>query len=118
MLDVPACKGLLVNAAIRPRQEIDSLRNRLFTLHWRLTDYYVRPKVIDFAEFARTASFGPLDISGLTLIGGDLAIEGARLDRATHEALSTTRSATHERHISINWLSAGPDRYSHASVDT
>jgi hypothetical protein len=126
MLDVAACKGLLVNAAIRPLQEIQALRRRLLAIYWRLTNYYVRPTAIDFVAFTETsfagfdriAWFSPLEIAGLPLCDGDLAIQGARLDRATPEAIATARSAAHERHLAINWLLEGPERYSSASTDT
>jgi hypothetical protein len=118
ILDVAACKGMLVQPTLRPRGEIESLRKRLFALHWRLTDFFVQPKVIDFAEFARTAWFGPLDISGFPLQGGDLAIGGARIDEASPEALGDARSIAHERHLAANWLLEGPERYSEASANT
>ena len=107
MLDVAACKGLLVNAALRPPQEIEALRQRLFALHWRLTDYFVRPTVIDFAEFARTAWFGPLDIAGLHLIDDDLAVQGMPIDQADPDTMSTAASICQERHKAINWLTTG-----------
>jgi hypothetical protein len=126
MLDVGACKGLLVNAVMRPLQEIQALRRRLLAINWRLTNYYVRPKAIDFvsvtessfAGYDRTAWFSPQEILGLPLVDGDLAIRGTRLDRATQEALSETRSIAHERYLAVNWLLEGPERYSEASSGT
>jgi hypothetical protein len=118
VLDVVAAKELLVHATLRPRGELAKLRNGLFALHWRLTDFRVNRKTIDFPEFAKTAWFGPLDVSNLKMIERDLAIQGKRLDRASADALSTASSAAHERHQAANWLWQGPERYSEASVDT
>jgi hypothetical protein len=94
------------------------LRNRLFALHWRLRNYTLRPEILDFANFARTCWFGPLDLTGLPLADGDLAISGNRLDRATPDEFSRTHSVAQERHQAANWLWEGPDRYSEASVAT
>jgi hypothetical protein len=73
---------------------------------------------MDFAKFARECWFGPLDISGLPLVDGDLAIHGKRLDRASKDGFSTAHSAALERHKAANWLCTGPERYAHASEAT
>jgi hypothetical protein len=116
--DPAETKAKLATASLRPRAEIIALRNRLFALHWRLRNFRIRPEVMDFAEFARTCWFGPLDTTGLPLIDGDLAIGGQRLDRAAPDHRSTTHSAAQERHQAVNWLYEGPDAYSEASVAT
>jgi hypothetical protein len=117
-LDVDVARGLLANATLAARQEIGMLRNRLFTLHWRLVDYRVNPKMMDFADFARTCSFGPLDLTGLPLIEGDLSLGGKRIDRATPEMLACTASAARERRQAVNWLWEGAERYSEVRTDT
>jgi Domain of unknown function (DUF4272) len=126
MLDAAACKGLLVNAALRPREEIAALRRRLLAIHWRLVNYYVRPSALDFvavtetsfAGYDRTAWFSPQEVAELPLCDGDLAIHGARLDQAAPDAVAAARSAAHERHLAVNWLWEGPERYSEARTDT
>jgi hypothetical protein len=117
-LDAKAAKSLLAKPTLRPRQEISTLRNRLFALHWRLRNFHIKPEVMDFADFARTCWFGPLDVTGLPLIKGDLALRGHRLDRAPPDLLSSAHSAAQERHQAANWLWEGPERYSEASVAT
>ena len=74
--------------------------------------------MLDFKEFAQTASFGPLDLKGLPLMQGDLAIQGKRLDRASEGEFASVHSAAQERHQAANWLWEGPDKYSDASVAT
>lgn len=118
LLDREAAAELLSGPALRPRPEIDALRNRLFAVHWRLRNYLLKPEIMDFAEFARTCWFGPLDLAGLPLVGGDLALQGQRIDRASADAFSTAHSAAQERHQAVNWLWEGPARYSEASVAT
>jgi hypothetical protein len=116
--DVEGPQALLANPTLKPRPEICTLRNRLFTLHWRLVNQGVHPGVIDFAEFARTCSFGPMDLTGLSLIEGDLALGGQRIDRVSHDLFSRSESAALERHKAVNWLWQGPERYSEAITDT
>lgn len=73
---------------------------------------------MDFAEFARTCWFGPLDITGVPLIKGDLALQGKRIDKAAADVFATAHSASPERHQAANWLWEGPELYSEASVAT
>lgn len=118
MFDVDGAVELLSNPTLRPRSEIETLQRRLFALHWRLRNYRVNPGVIDFAEYAETCWFGPLNISGFPLKGGDLALQGDRIDRASPDLFSRTESAAKERHQAVNWLVDGPTRYADASIST
>jgi hypothetical protein len=118
VLNVPAAKALLTNPTLRPRSELGKLRTRLFTLQWRLRNYGIRPNAMDFIEFAKTAWFGPLDLTGLPLVKGDLAVAGKRIDRAEPIELEKANSAAHERHLAINWIWEGPPKYSEARTDT
>jgi hypothetical protein len=118
LLDVGAAEALLAKPTLRAREELRALRNRLFALHWRLRNFYLNPGVLDFADFARTCSFGPLHLSGLPLVEGDLGFRGERIDRAPQDVFSSAHSAAQERHQAVNWLWEGPERYSNASVAT
>jgi len=118
VFDVDAAKALMDNPQLKSRAEINTLRNRLFALHWRLRNYGLRPEVMDFAEFAKTCWFGPLDLTGLPLVKGDLAIHGKRIDRASPDELSSAQSTAQERHQAVNWLWEGPETYSDASAAT
>ncbi len=118
VFDAEEAEDLLSNPTLRPRSEIETLQKRLFALHWRLRNYHLHPAVIDFTEYAKTCWFGPLDISGFPLVGGDLALRGERIDKAPRDAFSTAQSAAQERHQAANWLVDGPERYSEASVAT
>ena len=94
LLDPGAARALLESPNLRPRVEIEALRNRLFAVHWRLRNFYLNRKVMDFAEYARTCWFGPLDITDLPLVDGDLGLEGGdRLDRASGDLFSSGATA-------------------------
>src|SRR5262249_39413504 len=118
LLDADAARQLMAAPTLRPREEIGTLRNRLFALHWRLRDYSVNPQSMDFAESARMCWFGPLALTGLPLVDGDLALGGLRIDRAPPEVFSSVHSTVQERHQAANWVWEGPVRYSEASVAT
>ncbi len=118
LLNAEVARELLAKPEIRSMEEIRELRNQLFAIHWRLRNYRITPKRMDFAEFARTCWFGPLEISHLPLIEGELAIQGKRIDRAAKEAVGTAESIAMERHQAVNWLWEGPEVYSEASVAT
>lgn len=118
LLDAKAARALLAKPTVRPRADIGALRNRLLALHWRLRNFHLNPGVMDFTEYARTCWFGPLDVTGLPLVEGDLGLQGERLDRAADDVFSSAHSAAQERHQAANWLCEGPERYSEASVAT
>lgn len=118
LMDAGGARTLVADAALRPREEIEGLRSRLFALHWRLRDYGINGRSMDFAAFARTAWFGPLDIAGVPLVDGDLAIGGRRIDRADRDDLGRAHSAAQERHLAANWLCDGPALYSDADAST
>lgn len=118
LLDAEAARVLLANPTLRPVEEMATVRDRLFALHWRLRNFFVKPAAMDFADFARTCWFGPLDITGLPLVQGDLALRGERIDRASEDVFSSAHSASQERHQAANWLWEGPALYSEASVAT
>jgi hypothetical protein len=118
LFDAGAARALLESPNLRPRVEIGMLRKRLFAIHWRLRNFYLHRGVMDFADHARTCWFGPLDVSGLPLIEGDLGLRGERIDRAARDLFSSSHSAAQERHQAANWLWEGPEHYSKASVAT
>jgi hypothetical protein len=117
-LDAKAAKRFLKNAALRPAGEIDAKQRQLFSLHWRLREYHLRPKAMDFVAFAQKAWFGPFDLTGLPLIDNDLAIGGAPIHGADSRAYGITCALTHERHLAANWLLGHSEVYSETDTPT
>lgn len=103
---------------LRPPEELKRMERRLFVLHWRLRDFSLRPGPMDFAEFARTAWFGPFDIQGLPLADGDLAIAGLPIAEADEERVHESQSIAMERHQAINWLLGRHETYSQVDTST
>ena len=116
LLNAERSKALVADPPLRPLDELQELRRRLLAVHWRLRDFRLRPKPMNFREFARTAWFGPLDVEGLRLIDDDLAIGEHALAEASPERVGAAQSAATERHHAINWLNGESPRY--ADVET
>lgn len=116
--DPTAGTARLAATSLRSHTEIEQLADRLFAVHWRLRQYSLGPKSMNFAEFATTAWFGPLDITGLELgPDGDLAIGGVSIHHASADALRVATSTVSERHLAANWLRDG-GLYSHTDTST
>ncbi|MFO0686030.1 MAG: DUF4272 domain-containing protein [Sandaracinus sp.] len=104
---------------LRSPEEIHAMRERLFSIHWRLVDWRVSPKAIDFAEVARRSTFG-LVTDDAMLLDGDLAIVGSPIAKAPRDAIGMTESIARERHQAGNWLVGDQpaQRYSDVGTDT
>ncbi len=105
--DIEPARELLADPTLRTAEELKTLRHQLFSLHWRLRNYSLEPKAMDFETFARECWFGPLDIRPYKLIGGDLALGDYAIHDAPDDLFRTALSATMERHQAINWLTTG-----------
>ena len=117
-LNVDRTRALLANPTLRPSDELKALQDRMFALHWRLRNFRLKPEAMNFREFARTAWFGPLDITGLPLAEDDLAIVGEPISRADQNAVMGAMSSAQERHQAINWLCGGTEVYSETDTPT
>ena len=58
---------VLESPALRPIAELEHYSNVAFTVHWRLREFSLNPRALDFAEFCKTAWFGPLPLDGIRL---------------------------------------------------
>jgi hypothetical protein len=109
---------VLSNPQLRPRAELTSLSDVLFSLHWRLRQYSLDGAAMDFAELAQRAWFGPLSLDGLRLCEGDLEIRGVPLFRAPKELWREAMSIALERQLAANWLEGQDPIYSQVTADT
>jgi hypothetical protein len=103
---------------LRPAGELDAMRNHLLGVHWRLRDFGLHPRAMDFVDFARRCWFGGFDLRGLPVVDGDLAIGGVAIHRAAPEDVSRAKSIALERHQAINWLCGDAVRYSDVDTST
>ena len=118
ILNADRAAALIAEPPLRSIDELKTLRNRLFAIHWRLVNLRLKPEPMNFADFARTAWFGPLDITGARLINGDLALGDHAIADAPFDLLGAVQSSAMERHLAINWLCGGSVVYSETDVST
>lgn len=103
---------------LRPRAEIEWMARRLLGIHWRLRDFSLRPKAMDFAAFARKNWFGGFDLEGIALAGGDLAVGGKPIAEADARRVGACHCIAVERHQAINWLEGQAALYSDVDTST
>ena len=103
---------------LRSADELRKLQQQCFALHWRLRDFHLRKRSLDFETFARESWFGPLDVSVVRFCENDLAIGELPILQASDGAVRTALSTANERHLAINWLVEGGDIYSKTHTST
>lgn len=103
-LSTAEARALLESVELRPAPDLAKLGQVMFALHWRLEEFRLRRSAIDFATVARETWFGPLDLTGLRLVKGDLALRGTPIVRAPADLVRTCSSSARERHRAINWI--------------
>ena len=104
-------------ASLREPQEIAAVARRIFTVHWRLREFSLRREPIDFGAVAARTNFG-LDLGGLPIVDGDLAIDDVPLARVSEDRWRECLSIAVERHRALNWLKGSEPVYSEVSTDT
>lgn len=95
---------VLAAPTLRTPEELKRMERRLLAIHWRLREFSLRPRAMDFREFSRTAWMGPFELEGIPLAGNDLAIGGKPIAEAEPDQVSKSQSVAMERHQAINWL--------------
>jgi len=93
-------------------------RPRYFAAHWRLRQFSLDHKSINFSRFAARAWFGPLRVSNLQLAEGDLSIGGQPISQATPDELRICASTVQERHQAANWVRGYDPEYSEVDTST
>lgn len=109
---------LVASAQLRPATEISALAQRLFALHWRIADFRLRRTPINFRAFAQEAWFGPLDITGLSLIDDDLAFGNQPIGSISGHDFSMQQRLTEERRRAVEWLVGNDTIYSGVDLST
>jgi len=109
---------ILQNPELRSVDELETCRNKLFGLHWRLRDYGLSRRKMDLKEFARTCWFGPINIEGVALEEGDLSVDGKTILKADPDIVNRCCSIAVERHKAVNWLRGYDSTYSEVDTGT
>lgn len=114
----PEAARMIDGAKLRDSEQLETLAERLLALHWRLRQFSLNPEHMDFESFARTAYFGPLDVGGLDLVRGDLAVDGRPLMDVGESRWNECMSIARERQQAANWLCGQEVLYSDVTCDT
>ena len=118
LLNGERARAILSEPPLRPAGEVDDFRERQFAVHWRVRNFRLKPEAMDFAAFARTAWFGPLDVTGVRLVDNDLAIGDDAIAAAPKDRVQMAMSAAQERHLAVNWLHGDSAVYSATDTPT
>ena len=98
--------------------ELEHYADVALTVHWRLRDFSLNPRALDFAAFCKTAWFGPLSLDRVRLVDGDLAVGDQPISRASERDVRTIMSIAQERHQAANWLLDASDSLSETDTST
>lgn len=90
--------------SLRPAAEIEREWRRQQALDWRLADLRVSRRHVDFAAWARDTWFGAVELDGIPLIDGDLAVGGTPVSELDDRSAWWLWRQTAERHRALNWL--------------
>lgn len=101
----PAALG----AELRSAAEIDDLAARLFAIVSRFRELAASRRPLDFAAFAGSICVGGVDLEGVALSDGDLAVAGRPIASASEPDVLGAQSIAVERFRAVDWLQAGED---------
>lgn len=104
--------------ALRSRTEIEKLDAQLLAIHWRVRQFYLKREAMDFAAFAPTAWFGPLDLTLARLTNNDLDIHGTAISECEEESWRRVSGLMEERRKALSWLLGGSAIYSECDTGT
>ena len=107
-----------VVSVLRDAQVIDKLAFQMLAIHWRLQQYSLESKALDFVDYAKRAWCGPMDLSLAKLIDNDLAVGNAPFVVAPEEAWRCANGIMQERRKAAHWLLGHEPVYSENDAST
>ena len=109
---------VLESPSLQSVEHILEAREQLFAINWRLTEYRLQSRPIEFPTVAQNAWFGPMSLGACRIVDGDLAIGDVRIDKADPARLREAVSIATERHRAANWLVGESQVYSEIDTST
>lgn len=103
---------------LRSPQELQRMEERLFGIHWRLRDFSLQPRAMDFVTFSKNNGFCKFDVGSIAIADNDLAIRGVAIAKAPRDLIRMCQSIAMERHQAINWLVGQDAVYSEVDTST
>jgi Domain of unknown function (DUF4272) len=108
----------LQDPQLRSPAELKRYADSMFSFHWRMRQYAIDQKPMNFVEYAKTCWFGALELHGLRMVDNDLAIGDVAIGEAEERAWRECLSIAQERHLAANWLVGYHEIYSETATDT
>jgi hypothetical protein len=109
---------LLENPRLRPEAELQRQRRRLLAIHWRLVEQTLRPGPVAFLTLPDCGFSGAVDLAGIAVADGDLAIGGHPVSSADPMRVAIAAAIAGERHQAANWLVGVHPTYSRVVTPT
>lgn len=111
-------RTVLTHPSLKALPDIFHWTKTYLTVHWRLRQFSLSREPIDFAQYVAHCTWGPLTLSGVDLIEGDLSIGDQRIDRISEDQYQLMNSVARERHKAFNWLLGFEPVFSEVGTDT
>lgn len=116
--DPGRAEGLLKNPVLKSPNALAKFQEQMFAFHWRLVDFRVNGKEVNYRKMQEECWFGPLDLSWAEFAGDDLAIQGLPITQVDPDVAGMVSSIAMERHLAANWLMGESEVYSETDVST
>lgn len=116
--DTEKARTLISDAALQPPEELERMRLHLLMFDWRMVDYRVNPRPVDFVKLSKSCWVGSFPLAGYQIVDNDLAIGGVPVHEASPDVRSRAAGISVERHRAINWLCGYNPIYSDVDTST
>jgi Domain of unknown function (DUF4272) len=103
---------------LKPQAELKDLLDLYLTLHWRLREFSLRPRHLDFVTFAAQCEWAKMRLDQVRIVHNDLSVGGGPLVAAPENLWRACLSIASERHRAAEWLLGQHPVYSEATSDT
>jgi hypothetical protein len=103
---------------LRSLEELEELSSQMLAIHWRIRQFSLDGKAMDFVAFAPTAWCGPMDISLSRLKNNDLELHGQAIADSSPESLQRTGGIMEERRKALHWVLGHHPVYSQNDTST
>lgn len=88
----------------RASSEIEQLAFQMLAIHWRIRQFSIDGKSIDFPAYAAKAWCGPMDLALARIVEGDLAIGKTPIGEASEQDWKMAGGIMEERRRAIHWV--------------
>ena len=88
----------------RPTSDIEQLAFQMLAIHWRIREFALDGKVIDFPVYATKAWCGPMDLGLARIVESDLAIGKLPISQAEEAEWKKAGGIMEERRRAIHWV--------------